>query len=113
MSDKGVFPEGSWHWMKGTNKWATYSAEGQPRWIQSLDVNYRTVQKYANWLNGRESSGKLIYSLGLSDCVVHTSTALNFSGVFNIGVHPYLLHAQMTLWGNGIRPWSFNHFLNH
>ncbi|NDV79779.1 hypothetical protein D0T57_12480, partial [Dysgonomonas sp. 511] len=27
-------PNGSWHWMKGTNKWKTYSATGNSRWIQ-------------------------------------------------------------------------------
>ncbi len=105
-------PNGSWHWMKGTNQWKTYSAEGNPRWIQSLDVNYKTIKNYSNWLNKMESSGKLIYSLELSSCVTHTSAALNLSGVFNIGLHPYLLHGQMYLWGNGIRPWTFNYLPN-
>jgi hypothetical protein len=100
-------PYGSWHWMKGTNKWKTYSAEGNPRWIQELTVNKSTINKYANWLNAREAAGKLTYSLELSSCVTHTSRALNLSGIFNIGIHPYLLHAQMYLWGNGIRPWTF------
>ena len=105
-------PNGSWHWMKGTNKWSTYSAKENSRWIQPLDVNYNTIIRYSNWLNKMESTGKLVYSLELSSCVTHTSLALNASGVFNIGIHPYLLHAQMYLWGNGIRPWSFNHFFN-
>lgn len=50
-----------------------------------------------------ESAGKLVYSLELSSCVTHTSLALNMSNIFNIGIHPYLLHAQMYLWDNGIR----------
>ena len=105
-------PYGSWHWMKGTNKWSTYSAKENSRWMQSLDVNYNTINRYSNWLNKMENTGKLVYSLELSSCVTHTSLVLNASGVFNIGIHPYLLHAQMYLWGNGIRPWSFNHFFN-
>lgn len=107
-------PDGSWHWMKGTNKWSSYSARSlsHPTWTQRLNVNINTIQKYSNWLNRLENSGKLIYSVELSSCVTHTSVALNLSGVFNIGIHPYLLHAQMYLWGNGIRPWSFIHFFN-
>ena len=110
--DRVSQPDGSWHWMKGTNKWSTYSAKENSRWMQSLDVNYNTINRYSNWLNKMENTGKLVYSLELSSCVTHTSLALNASGVFNIGIHPYLLHAQMYLWGNGIRPWSFNHFFN-
>ena len=110
--DRVSQPDGSWHWMKGTNKWSTYSAKENSRWMQSLDVNYNTINRYSNWLNKMENTGKLVYSLELSSCVTHTSLVLNASGVFNIGIHPYLLHAQMYLWGNGIRPWSFNHFFN-
>lgn len=109
--DRYTDPNGSWHWMKGTNQWKTYSAEGNTRWIQSLDVNYKTIKNYSNWLNKIKGSGKLIYSLELSSCVTHTSVALNLSGVFNIGLHPYLLHGQMYLWANGIRPWTFNYLL--
>ena len=71
-----------------------------------------TITKYANWLNAREAIGKLHYSVEISSCVSHTSRALNLSGIFNIGIHPYLLNAQMYLWSNGIRPWTFSYFLN-
>jgi hypothetical protein len=71
-----------------------------------------TIEKYSNWLNTRAAAGKLAYSVELSSCVTHTSTALNLSGIFNIGIHPYLLNAQMYLWSNGIRPWTFSYFLN-
>ena len=68
--------------------------------------------KYGQWLNKMENSGKFIYSLELSSCVTHTSVALNLSGLFNIGIHPYLLNAQMYLWGNGIRPGTYSYFFN-
>ncbi|MDD6209951.1 MAG: FG-GAP-like repeat-containing protein [Bacteroidales bacterium] len=106
---------GSWHWMKGTNKWSSYSANtsSHPRWIQNLKVNMNTIKKYSNWLNAREAAGKLTYSVELSSCVTHTSIALNLSGIFNIGIHPYLLNAQMYLWSNGIRPWTFGSLSNY
>ncbi|GHU64363.1 hypothetical protein FACS1894123_08890 [Bacteroidia bacterium] len=105
-------PGGSWHWMKGTNKWDTHTGTGEVFWRQNLKVNMSTIEKYANWLNAREAAGKLVYSVELSSCVTHTSTALNLSGIFNIGIHPYLLNAQMYLWSNGIRPWTFSYFFN-
>lgn len=68
------------------------------------------IEKYANWLNSMEATGTLKYSVELSSCVTHTSLALNYSGIFNIGLHPYLLSAQMALWTNGVRPWTFAYF---
>lgn len=112
--DRITDPYGNWHWMKGTNKWSSYSAvaEEHPRWIQNIKVNMNTIEKYSNWLNKLESSNKLIYSLELSSCVTHTSAALNLSGIFNIGIHPFLLNAQMYLWSNGVRPWTYSYYLN-
>ena len=105
-------PYGSWHWMKGTNLWDTHTGAGETYWRQTLNVNRGTITKYANWLNARETIGKLHYSVEISSCVSHTSRALNLSGIFNIGIHPYLLNAQMYLWSNGIRLWTFSYFLN-
>ena len=105
-------PYGSWHWMKGTNLWDIHTGGGETYWRQTLNVNRGTITKYANWLNAREAIGKLHYSVEISSCVSHTSRALNLSGIFNIGIHPYLLNAQMYLWSNGIRPWTFSYFLN-
>jgi hypothetical protein len=104
----------TWHWMKGKNTWNTYSdnAKGHPIWRQTLNVNKETIVKYGQWLNKLGNAGKLVYSVELSSCVTHTSIALNLSGIFNIGIHPYLLNAQMYLWSNGIRPWTFSYFLN-
>jgi hypothetical protein len=105
-------PGGSWHWMKGTNGWDSHSRAGEIIWRQNLKVNMSTIERYSNWLNKLEQGGNLVYSLELSSCVTHTSAALNLSGIFNIGIHPYLPNAQMYLWSNGIRPWTFSYFLN-
>lgn len=102
----------TWHWKKGTNSWDSHSRAGEAIWRQNLKVNMGTIEKYSNWLNTKAAAGKLVYSLEVSSCVTHTSAALNLSGIFNIGIHPYLLNAQMYLWSNGIRPWTFNLFLN-
>jgi len=104
-------PGGNWHWMKGTNKWDTYSRVGEKVWRHTLKVNKTKIDRYANWLNNMEKTGTLKYSLGLSSCVTHTSLALNYSGILNIGIHPHLLSAQMYLWSNGIRPWSYSYLL--
>ena len=103
----------SWHWKKGTNTWNTHSSIEDIRWINSIYVNRNTINNYASWLNYLESRGKLIYSVELSSCVTHTSIALNLSGLFNIGLHPYLLNAQMYLWSNGVRPWLISSFLRN
>ncbi|MBQ9893170.1 MAG: hypothetical protein IJM35_08470 [Bacteroidales bacterium] len=101
-------PDGNWNWMKGTNSWDSHSREGEIIWRQVINANLRRINQYSKWLNKMDSSGSLLYSVELSSCVTHTSLALNLSGIFNIGIHPYLLNAQMALWSNGIRPWSFS-----
>lgn len=101
----------SWNWKKGVNDWDTYYGYPNKVWIQSTYVNKKTIYKYSEWLNKLDASDKLIYSAELSSCVTHTSIALNMSGIFNIGIHPYLLHSQVYLWNNGVRPWSFISYL--
>lgn len=98
---------GSWHWKKGINGWYSHSNKNDKIWRQSIVTNKKIIETYGKWLDELESKGKLIYSVELSSCVTHTSVALNLSGVFNIGIHPYILNAQMALWSNGIRPWTF------
>ena len=104
---------GSWHWKKGINGWYSHSNKNDEIWRQTIVANKKIIQNYGEWLNKLESSGKLIYSVELSSCVTHTSVALNMSGIFNVGIHPYILNAQMALWSNGIRPWSFCYQLNN
>ena len=102
----------NWHWTKGQNHWYTYTADEYPIWRYTLNVNKETILRYGDWLNSLENTGRLIYSVELSSCVTHASVALNLSGVFNIGIHPYLLSSQMYLWSNGVRPWSYSYLLN-
>lgn len=65
--------------------------------------------KFSNYLN---KGGK--YNLLYNNCVSMTSRALNISGVFNVGIHPYILHAQMYLRSIGVRPMLYsNFFLNY
>ena len=104
--------EGSVHWTKGTNFWQTHSNTTDEIWRQTLQVNKKTIVGYGQWLNRLSNEGSLIYSVEFSSCVTHASIALNASGLFNIGIHPWLLHAQMYLWGHGIRPWSFASHIN-
>ena len=104
--------DGNWSWMDGINNWATYSSDDFTTWRQSMDVNINTIERYAGWLDKLEANGTLIYSWWGSSCVTHTSNALNLSGVFNIGIHPSLLNAQMYLWTRGVRPWTYAFYLN-
>ena len=87
----------SWHWMKGTNNYHMCGVSNYPICHQTLRANTKMIDKYGAWLNKLENNGSLIYSLELSSCVTHTSMALNMSGIFNIGIHPFLLHASMYL----------------
>ncbi|MBQ3656489.1 MAG: RHS repeat-associated core domain-containing protein [Bacteroidales bacterium] len=105
--DRQNDPNGSWHRMRGCNSWNNHSRNGEIVWRNTLKVNKKTMNKYANWLNRRCDAGKFTYSVEFSSCVTHTSLALNASGIFNIGIHPYCLNFQMYLWRNGIRPWTF------
>jgi hypothetical protein len=101
----------NWWWTKGKNHWKTYNYDGSTIWRQTLNVNRSTIMKYGNWLNELERTNRLLYSVGISSCVTHTSIALNLSGIFNIGIHPFLLNAEMYLWNCGIRPWSYSYLL--
>lgn len=103
----------SFFWANGINHWDTHSRLGEIIWRQSIFTNRSTINRYSEWLNYLDYSEKLKYSLVFSSCVTHTSMALNLSGVFNLGIHPYLLHAQIYLWNNGIRPWVFCNYLNN
>lgn len=94
----------SWHWMKGTNNYHMCGGSNYPICHQTLRANTKMIDKYGAWLNKLENNGSLIYSLELSSCVTHTSMALNMSGIFNIGIHPYILNAQMYLRNLGMRP---------
>lgn len=75
---------------KGTKFWNPIEIKG---------VNMKTINNFKSTL---DKGGN--YQMFLSSCVSKTSAALNRSGVFNIGVHPYFLHTQMYLRSVGFRP---------
>lgn len=66
------------------------------------------MMRISDYLN---KGGK--YNLLYNSCVSMASRALNLSGVFNVGIHPYLLHTQMYLRSIGIRPMLYSHFLTN
>ena len=68
----------------------------------------KPLSKYSSYLNEHTPH----YSWLVSSCVTHTSRALNMSGVYNIGIHPYLLHFEMFLRANGFRPMFSSYYLN-
>ncbi len=67
--------------------------------------------QYVNTLNSSfEMPGR--FNFAINSCVSQTSRALNMSGAFNIGIHPYFLHAQMYLRSIGVRPMLYSYYLN-
>jgi hypothetical protein len=62
-----------------------------------------------NRISGWNPSGN--YNLAVNSCVSQTSRALNASGAYNIGIHPYMLNAQMYLRSVGVRPLLYSHYL--
>ncbi len=102
----------NWHWTKGKNTWNTYSngtGKHNP-WRETIRLNTDKVANYAQRINDKVKTGRFVYSVEVSSCVTHTSRALNLSGVFNVGIHPYLLHSQMYLRNLGLRPGLFSYY---
>lgn len=102
LVDWGPSNEGSWS--LGTN-----SYEGGPipatkmKWNPVM-IKAANVNRISNW----NPSGR--YNLLFNNCVQQASRALNAAGVFNVGIHPYLLHAQMYLRSVGVRPCLFSYY---
>ncbi len=77
---------------------------GKPITIKNVNLN--RILNYSNRLN---NGGK--YNLLYSSCVTKASIALNMSGVFNIGIHPYILYSQMYLRSLGLTPTFYSSLL--
>ena len=84
---------------------------------QTIDGKFwQPVKIHGVNLNTLKWYGKLLdkggtFQVPWSDCVAQASRALNLSGVINIGIHPYLLQAEMYLREIGARPMLFNYYL--
>jgi RHS repeat-associated protein len=75
--------------------------------IKIQGVNANTIRAYGGFIKSHPGR----YNFAFNSCVSQASRALNASGAFNIGIHPYLLHAQMYLRSIGVRPILFSHYL--
>jgi RHS repeat-associated protein len=97
-------------WVGGTNSYENgnliSAAKMQSNPLTISGVNTARIANYASYLN---KGGQ--YNLAFNSCVSQTSRALNMSGVFNIGIHPYILQAQMYLRSIGARPMLYSHYL--
>ena len=91
-----IYPDGLVTNIKGGKFWDPVSI---------THVNVDRVKDFGKFINGR-----LNYHLLTNNCVNMASMALNISGVPNIGIHPYLLHAQMFLRSIGIRPCLYSYY---
>lgn len=92
-------------WRTGTNDYKNGPmAFDKMKWdpVRIQGVNVKRLSQYS-------PPGK--FNLVLNNCVQNASRALNMSGVFNVGIHPYIFHAQMYLRSIGVRPMLFSHYL--
>ena len=92
--------------VRGTNSYegGVPIPSSQMKW-DALTIDGVNTSRISNW----NPSGK--YNLCFNSCVTQTSRALNSSGVFNVGIHPYLLYGQMALRSAGVRPYLFSSYL--
>jgi hypothetical protein len=84
---------------KADTNWQNYVDKSGTWKTVVKGVNLKTMSNYsADLANGAK------YNLYFSSCVNHTARALTFSGVPVIGIHPFILHAQVYLRSIGLRP---------
>lgn len=109
----GPDPGGKWifnpfKFKNGTNDWKNYVNAGKDVWKVNVDgVNLERIANYgANLNNG------VNYNLYFSSCVSHTARALTLAGAPAVGIHPFILHAQMALRSVGFRPMLYSYYLN-
>lgn len=69
------------------------------------NVNVDRIRAFGQYINNHSR-----YNLLYNNCVNMASRALNMSGVFNIGIHPYLLQTEMFLRFAGVRPLLFSYY---
>ncbi|THF48565.1 RHS repeat-associated core domain-containing protein [Flavobacterium supellecticarium] len=93
--------------VRGSNNWMNHTSDGSPLWRSTISgVNKSKIHSYGMELSKNPPK----YNVYFSSCVTHTSRVLNMSGFLNIGIHPYILHAQVYLRGIGFRTY-LSHYL--
>lgn len=104
--DEQLYKGNAFRSVRGTNSYEQGIAISPKhmKW-KPLIIDGVNTKRIANW----SPTGK--YNLAFNSCVSQTSRALNSSGIFNIGIHPYLLHGQMYLRSLGVRPTLFSYHL--
>lgn len=92
---------------KGTNRWNNYVNAGDDvSKVTVKGVNLDRIIKY-----GARLDRGVKYNLYCSSCVSHTARALTIAGVPTIGIHPFILNAQVSLRSIGVRPSLYSHYL--
>ncbi|WP_314271143.1 RHS repeat-associated core domain-containing protein [Capnocytophaga sputigena] len=110
----GPSPGGKWifnpfKFKDGTNHWSNYVNAGDDV-IKNIvkGVNIDRISSYGNMLNQGVK-----YNLYFGSCVNHAARALTIAGAPALGIHPFILSAQMYLRDLGIRPVLFGHFFTN
>jgi len=68
-------------------------------------INFKRIANY-----GTKLDNGVKYNLYSSSCVNHTARALTIAGAPSIGIHPFILNAQMYLRSIGARPSMFSYY---
>jgi len=112
-------PTGDWaKFEPGRNDWINYSSNGKYKLISEMPGNkYSPIRVQGvnvdrlHKISARMNSKPGFYQVLTRSCSSTVSRALTMSGVPAIGIHPYILHAQMYLRSIGARPTLFSHYL--
>jgi hypothetical protein len=107
----GPDPGGKWifnplKFKTGTNKWVNYVNNVDTYKTEIIGVNMKTLNSFSASLKNVK------YNLYFNSCVNNTARGLTLSGVISVGIHPYILSAQMYLRSIGVRPMIFSYYLN-
>ena len=112
-------PAGDWKKFElGKNNWVTSSSEGRYSLVSDIPgntyspvavsgVNVDRLHRISDRMNVDPGNYQVLFR----SCSSAVSRALSRSGVPAIGVHPYLLHAQMYLRNLGVRPTLFSYHM--
>ncbi|MDD4729893.1 MAG: hypothetical protein PHN55_14235, partial [Dysgonamonadaceae bacterium] len=111
-------PTGDWaKFEPGRNDWIDYASGGRYKLVNDIPgtkfdpitikgVNVNRLNRISSRLNSNPGN----YQVLTRSCSSVASRALTLSGAPAMGLHPYLLHAQMYMRGLGVRPAMYSYF---
>jgi RHS repeat-associated protein len=103
----GDFSKNPFNSTWGDPKWYNHYADNVSPWRNTIKgINKAKIIRYGSNLSKNTPK----YNVYFSSCVTHTSSALMRSGFINIGIHPYILAAQVYLRDIGVRSIYFNNY---